>query len=178
MSDRDELMGMSDAMFASDLQRRFENRYGAMNLSTERFAYPLVGVHAKKFCVDRFACVGDSAVGMHPVTAHGYNLGLSGADILATEIRVALRSGTDIGDIRLLKRFERKHMRNTRPIFHGTNEIVKFFTDDRLPARIARKVALRLANSIPPIKQVIRNKLTQSSNRSGLLPPIFRSGER
>jgi 2-polyprenyl-6-methoxyphenol hydroxylase-like FAD-dependent oxidoreductase len=78
----------------------------------------------------------------------------------------------------MLKRYERKHMRNTRPIFHGTNEIVKFFTDDRLPARIARKLALRLANRIPPIKQVIRNKLTESSNRSGILPPIFRSGER
>jgi ubiquinone biosynthesis UbiH/UbiF/VisC/COQ6 family hydroxylase len=178
MSDRDELMGMSDEIFASDLQRRFENRYGAMSLSTERFAYPLVGVHARKFCTERFVCVGDSAVGMHPVTAHGYNLGLSGADILATEIRQAVRSGSDIGDIRLLKRFERKHMRNTRPIFHGTNEIVKFFTDDRLPARIARKLALRLANRIPPIKQVIRNKLTMSSNRSGFLPPIFRSGER
>ena len=59
MSHRDELMGMSDEVFASDLQSRFENRYGAMSLSTERFAYPLVGVHAKKFCVDRFACVGD-----------------------------------------------------------------------------------------------------------------------
>jgi len=173
MSDRDELMGMSDEMFASDIQRRFENRYGAMRLSTERFAYPLVGVHARKFCTERFVCVGDAAVGMHPVTAHGYNLGLSGADILATEIRRAIKSGNDIGDIRLLRRYERRHMRNTRPIYYGTNEIVKFFTDDRLPARIARKAALQLANRIPPIKQVIRNKLTESSNRSGRLPPVF-----
>ncbi len=173
MSDRDELMGMSDAMFAGEIQRRFENRYGEMQLSTERFAYPLVGVHAKKFCKERFACVGDSAVGMHPVTAHGYNLGLSGADILATEIRAAIHAGTDIGDIKLLKRYERKHMRNTRPIYHGTNEIVKFFTDDRLPAKVARKAALRLVNHIPPIKRVIRNKLTESSNRTSILPPFF-----
>ncbi len=178
MSDRNELMGLSDALFASDIQHRFENRYGEMSLSTKRFDYPLVGVHARNFCTDRFVCVGDSAVGMHPVTAHGYNLGLSGADILATEIRSAVRSGADIGDIRLLKRYERKHMRNTRPIFHGTNEIVKFFTDDRLPARIARKAAMRLANNIPPIKRVIHNKLTESANRSSILPPFLRSEQR
>jgi ubiquinone biosynthesis UbiH/UbiF/VisC/COQ6 family hydroxylase len=176
MSDREELMGMSDTLFASDIQHRFENRYGAMSLSTMRFAYPLVGVHARKFCRERFACVGDSAVGMHPVTAHGFNLGLSGADILATEIRSAVSAGVDIGDLELLKRYERKHMRNTKPLFHGTNEIVKFFTDDRLPARIARKVAMRLVNHIPPIKHVIYNKLTESSNRASILPPIFRSG--
>ncbi|MCP5093775.1 MAG: 5-demethoxyubiquinol-8 5-hydroxylase UbiM [Gammaproteobacteria bacterium] len=173
MSDREELMGMSDTLFARDIQRRFENRYGEMALCTERFPYPLVAVHAKNFCTDRFACVGDSAVGMHPVTAHGYNLGLSGADLLAKEIRSAVRSGGDIGDLQLLKRYERKHMRNTRPMFHGTNEIVKFFTDDRLPAKIARKVALRLVNHIPPIRRVIRNKLTDSSNRTGILPPFF-----
>ncbi len=174
MSDRDELMGMSDALFAADIQKRFGSRYGEMKMSTDRFAYPLVGVHAKKFCVERFACVGDSAVGMHPVTAHGYNLGLSGADLLATEIRQAMQLGVDIGAPSVLKRYEKKHMRNTRPIFHGTNEIVKFFTDDRLPAKIARKVALRLANNIPPVKSVIRNKLTEHSNRSSLLPPLFR----
>lgn len=174
MSDRDEIMGMSDAMFSSDIQRRFENRHGEMRLATKRFDYPLVGVHAKKFCTTRFVCVGDAAVGMHPVTAHGYNLGLSGTDILAKEIRAAARSGGDIGDLRLLRRYERKHMRNTRPMFHGTNELVKFFTDDRLPAKIARKAALRLANRIPPIKRVIRNKLTDSSNRSSILPPFFK----
>ncbi len=174
MSDREELMGMSDTLFARDIQRRFENRYGEMHLCTERFPYPLVAVHAKTFCSNRFACVGDSAVGMHPVTAHGYNLGLSGADILAKEIRSAIMSGGGIGDLQLLKRYERKHMRNTRPIFHGTNEIVKFFTDDRLLAKIARRVALRLVNHMPPIRRVIRNKLTDGSNRTGILPPFFR----
>jgi 2-polyprenyl-6-methoxyphenol hydroxylase-like FAD-dependent oxidoreductase len=161
-------MGISDTMFASDIQRRFGNRYGEMRLSTKRFAYPLVGVHATRFCTRRFVCVGDAAVGMHPVTAHGYNLGLSGADILASEIGAAAKAGTDIGAFGLLKNYERKHMRSTRPMYHGTNEIVKFFTDDRLPARIARKVALQLAIRFPPIKRVIRNKLTESTNRTSI----------
>ena len=171
---RDSIMAMDDADFASDIRTRFDCRYGDMQLSGKRFAYPLVGVHASKFCATRFALIGDAAVGMHPVTAHGYNLGLSGQEILAKEIISAAARHKDIGATSLLERYERRHMRTTRPMFHGTNEIVKFFTDDRRPAKLARKVALRLANRIPPIKRVIQNKLTETSSRQSLLPHMFR----
>jgi ubiquinone biosynthesis UbiH/UbiF/VisC/COQ6 family hydroxylase len=171
---RDSIMEMDDADFASDIRDRFVSRYGDMQLTSERFAYPLVAVHASKFCAKRFALIGDAAVGMHPVTAHGYNLGLSGQEILAREIMNAVVRKKDIGARSLLETYQRKHMRATRPMFHGTNEIVKFFTDDRRPAKLARKVALRLANRVPLIKRVILNKLTESSNRSSLLPPMFR----
>jgi ubiquinone biosynthesis UbiH/UbiF/VisC/COQ6 family hydroxylase len=172
MSQRDQLMSMNEDEFSFDIKQRFESRYGAMRLSTQRFAYPLVGVHARNFCTERCVLIGDAAVGMHPVTAHGYNLGLSGVDILAEEIRKAVTKNEDIGDVRLLQRYERRHLRNTRPIYHGTNEIVKFFTDDRKPAKLLRKIALRIANNVPPIKRVIRNKLTEHSNRTSLLPPL------
>jgi 2-polyprenyl-6-methoxyphenol hydroxylase-like FAD-dependent oxidoreductase len=35
--------------------------------------------------------------------------------------------------------------------------------------------ALSFANRIPPIKDAIRNKLTETSSRSGLLLPFMRS---
>jgi len=174
MHQRDSIMDMDDAEFAADIRSRFGDRYGKMHSAGKRFAYPLVGVHAKKFCAKRFALIGDAAVGMHPVTAHGYNLGLSGQEILAREIVNAASQQKDIGARSLLEKYQHKHMRTTRPMFHGTNELVKFFTDDRMPAKLARKVALRLANRIPPIKNVIQNKLTETTNRGSLLPPLFR----
>ncbi len=161
MDQRDSIMAMDEEQFSHDIKQRFDGRYGGMQLSGERFAYPLVGVHASKFYTTRFALIGDAAVGMHPVTAHGYNLGLSGQEILATEIINAAAQREDIGATRLLQKYERRHMRTSKPMFHGTNEMVKFFTDDRRPAKLARKLALRLANRIPPIKRAIRNQLTR-----------------
>ena len=120
--------------------------------------------------VRRFALVGDAAVGMHPVTAHGYNLGLSGAEILAREITRAADSRVDIGHQRVLERYQRKHVRTTRPMYHGTNEIVKFFTDDRAPVKLARKLVLRFSNNFPPIRRAIRDKLTDAGN--GLMRKI------
>lgn len=162
MDQRNAIMDMTAAEFSADIQRRFEDRYGHMKLVTERYAYPLVDVHANRFCARRLALIGDAAVGMHPVTAHGYNLGLSGQDILAKEIKLAVAAGCDIGSRSLLERYERRHMLATRPMYHGTNEIVKFFTDDRRPTKLARKAVLRLANRFPPIRKAIQNKLTDS----------------
>jgi ubiquinone biosynthesis UbiH/UbiF/VisC/COQ6 family hydroxylase len=161
MSLRDSIMEMDDAQFSQDIQHRFDNRYGDMKLISKKFAYPLVGVHASKFYAKRFALIGDAAVGMHPVTAHGYNLGLSGQDILAKEIIDATTQEKDIGAPSLLQRYQRKHMRTTLPMYHGTNEIVKFFTDDRAPAKLARRITLRLANRMPLVRRAIQNKLTQ-----------------
>lgn len=162
MDQRNAIMDMPAAEFSADIQHRFEDRYGEMKLITERFAYPLVGVHASRFCANRLVLIGDAAVGMHPVTAHGYNLGLGGAEILANEIRRAAKANRDIGAQRMLERYERRHMRTTRPMYHGTNEIVKFFTDDRAPAKLARTAVLRLANRFPPIRRAIQHKLTDS----------------
>ena len=115
MSEKNTILEMAEARFNMDVESRFGSKYGEMKLTTERFAYPLVGVHARKFVKTRFALIGDAAVGMHPVRAHGFNLGLSGQDILAKEIIRAVDNQGDIADSKLLHRFESKHMRSTRP---------------------------------------------------------------
>jgi hypothetical protein len=46
----------------------------------------------------RFAAIGDAAVGMHPVTAHGFNLGLHSMQALSQVVLQAHRRGPDIAD--------------------------------------------------------------------------------
>ncbi len=161
MSDKDSIMSMDADRFNADIQARFGHRYGDMRLVGRRHAYPLVAVHASKFVTRRAALLGDAAVGMHPVTAHGFNLGLSGQNLLAGEIRNAVARAAAISTGSLLQRYERRHMRSTRPMFHGTNEIVRLFTDERPLAKLARTLTLRVANRLPPIKRAIRNRLTE-----------------
>jgi ubiquinone biosynthesis UbiH/UbiF/VisC/COQ6 family hydroxylase len=164
-----EILQMDEARFNADIEQRFEHRLGGMRLEGERFSYPLVAVHADRFVARRFALIGDAAVGMHPVTAHGFNLGLSGVDLLATEIRNAHSRRGDIAAPSVLARYQSRHRLATLPLFHGTNEIVGLFTDDRLPARLARKAVLRLSNHLPPVKWAIRNKLVSRGHVGGPL---------
>lgn len=164
------ILDMDERSFNADIEQRFGGRLGAMKLQGERHAYPLVAVHANRFAAQRFALIGDAAVGMHPVTAHGFNLGLSGQDMLAAEIESALAAGRDIGSDGVLQRYQWRHMQVSRPLFHGTNGVVGLFTDDRLPVKIARKAVLHASNHLPPVKWLIKKKLTSKAHWA--LPPL------
>lgn len=154
---------LSDQAFASDIQQRLQGQLGEMQLLGERHLYPLIGVHAKRFVGQRVAVIGDAAVGMHPVTAHGFNLGLRSQQTLASEVITALDKGLDIGSTALLERYQRKHMLATRPMYHGTNLVVGLFTNDSFGAKVARKMTMRLANNLAPLKQAITAKLTEKN---------------
>ncbi|HHS94064.1 MAG TPA: FAD-dependent hydroxylase [Rhodobacterales bacterium] len=157
----DDVLAMNPEAFAADVAERFDHQLGEMTLATERHAYPLMGVIADRFVANRFALVGDAAVGMHPVTAHGYNLGLSGAALLAREIRDAKMRGDDIGAMPGLLAYERQHRRKVLPLYHGTNAIVRLFTTTTGPAKALRAAALRLGNVLTPIKKRIEQQLTE-----------------
>ena len=119
-------------------------------------------VYAQKFIAKRFALIGDAAVGMHPVTAHGFNLGLRGQDLLSLSISSALNNGLDIGSDAVLKEFERKQINLSRLMYFGTNGIVSLFTNDDAVIKQVRKLVLKFAERFPPVKTLITQHLTES----------------
>lgn len=169
-SQAQDVMAMDEDSFNQDIEDRLDHKLGKMKLIGQRYLYPLVGVHAKRFYTQRFALIGDAAVGMHPVTAHGFNLGLSGQDILANEILTALSKNRAYWNTATLKRYQQRHMLTTRPLYHGTNTVVSLFTNDSFPATLLRKAALRLSNNLPPIKWAIQQKLMAKNQIKALLP--------
>ncbi|MEY8879339.1 MAG: 5-demethoxyubiquinol-8 5-hydroxylase UbiM, partial [Leptothrix sp. (in: b-proteobacteria)] len=154
------LLALGPAAFAAHVEREAEGCLGRMELLGERHAYPLVGVYAHRFAAPRVALIGDSAVGMHPVTAHGYNFGLYGVEALTRQLVQARRRGQDIGALSVLQGFEAEHRRATLPIYLGTNAVVGLFTDDRPPAKLLRRAVLQVAEHLPPLKAAITRQLT------------------
>ncbi|TDP46098.1 5-demethoxyubiquinol-8 5-hydroxylase UbiM [Zavarzinia compransoris] len=157
------VMALDEAAFNADITRRFGNRLGAMRQTGTRHLYPLVGVYARRFAGPRCALVGDAAVGMHPVTAHGFNFGLQAAERLSQRLLRARRLGLDIADPGLLAEYDRVHRQATWPLYQATNIIAGLYTDDRTPAQMLRKAALHLANGLAPVKKAIAAHLTQSA---------------
>jgi ubiquinone biosynthesis UbiH/UbiF/VisC/COQ6 family hydroxylase len=154
------LMQMPNEAFAQAVEGEFKHRLGAMQMAGQRHAYPLVAVYADRFYADRFALIGDAAVGMHPVTAHGYNFGLYGIDVLTKHLRAAHQAGRDLGDAQALRAYASEHRRATQPIYEGTNAIVKLFTSHHPVAHLLRGAILRASRHLPPIKAVITQQLT------------------
>jgi ubiquinone biosynthesis UbiH/UbiF/VisC/COQ6 family hydroxylase len=156
----ESLMAMEPAEFGRNVSRRFKQRWGDMQLASTRHSYPLVTVFPDRLIARRFATVGDAAVGMHPVTAHGFNLGLLSIESLAGKVLAAHRRGADFADGECLSRYERKHLLAARPLYLMTRLIVELYTRESPPARLARKLLLRLGEQVTPFKRSIAASLT------------------
>ncbi len=157
---KEKWLAMSKEEFSSNVSNIFANKFGIIKQIGSRYAYPLIGVHAKRFIAHRFALIGDAAVGMHPVTAHGFNLGLKGNNILATLIKSAVIANKDIASDKLLKKYQQKHMTLTKIMYFGTNIVIGIFTKDNAIAKPIRKLAINLTDALLPVKKAILHHLS------------------
>lgn len=155
------LKAMDDTALGQEFERRFDQRMGTMKVIGSRHVYPLVGVYAERFSGPRCALVGDAAVGMHPVTAHGFNLGLLSQQRLAREVLAAHRAGRGPACAAALRRYDRGHHLAARPLYAATTLVAGMYGDDRPPARLARNAALRLAQHVRPFRRLIAAHLTR-----------------
>ena len=155
------LQAMSEDEFNRDMATRFDGRLGAMTRLALPVAYPLVGVYPQRFVATRFATVGDAAVGMHPVTAHGFNFGLLSVDALSQRVLAAHRAGRPYWSDAVLHSYDIEHRAATRPLYEATRLIAGLYGNDRLPARALRKFALGLGRRAAPFRRLVMAGLTQ-----------------
>jgi 2-polyprenyl-6-methoxyphenol hydroxylase-like FAD-dependent oxidoreductase len=167
------LMVAPDTEFATAMENRFQRRLGNMSLASTRHAYPLVGVYSRRFVGERFALIGDAAVGMHPVTAHGFNFGLLGQDLLGRAIRRAQADHVDIGGPRHLGQYAGDLRRATRPLYLATSAIVRLYTDDSRPGRFLRRAALSAGAVLPPLQRALVHSLTQAGDSRAATYPLL-----
>lgn len=152
------LAAMHDEELAAAIEAAAEGRLGAMQVDGARHVYPLVAVWAQRFVAPRLALIGDAAVGMHPVTAHGYNLGLYGIEALSRRLGPA----GDPGAMDTLLAYEAEHRRAAGPLYAGTNALVRFFTDDRAPVLALRRAVIDAARFLPPLRAAITRRLVDA----------------
>ena len=160
--EKDAVLTMTEGDLRSDIERRTEGRFGVTELSSKLFSYPLVATLARKFYTGRYALIGDAAVGMHPVTAHGFNLGLRSVHTLADNIQKAIGAGEDFASLKVLEEYSNAHRRAVLPIYHGTNMLVHLYTKQTPSAKVARHGLLRIGNILKPAKNMIINQLTET----------------
>lgn len=152
------LQALDDAQLGAAIQQAAGGLLGALRVDGARHVYPLVAVYAHRFVAERFALIGDAAVGMHPVTAHGYNLGLYGIEALAQ----ALQGAPDPGALAPLRRYEQQHRLASGPLYLGTNALVGLFTADAPPLLALRRAVIDVARHLPPLRAAIARQLTHA----------------
>jgi 2-octaprenyl-6-methoxyphenol hydroxylase len=148
------LLGLSEAQFGAEIERRFGSSLGRIRPLGKRFSYPLNMVLADGYTRQRFALLGDAAHGIHPIAGQGFNLGVRDAAALAEVVVDADRSGQDIGDEAVLERFARWRRFDNLMLAGVMDGLTRLFSNDVGPLRLARDVGFFLFNRTMPLKRL------------------------
>ena len=97
----------------------------------------------------------DTAHAVHPIAGQGLNMGMRDVAALTESIVDAYRLGLDIGDDRVLARYERWRRFDNVFMAATTDVLNQLFSNDFGPMRLARDLGLAAINRFPPAKRFL-----------------------
>ena len=152
-----QLMSASAAELARQLERASGGELGALELITPPLAFPLHCVSAARCVAPRVALIGDAAHVIHPLAGQGANLGFQDARVLA---QVLAEAGTlrDIGELRLLRRYERSRREAVLAMRATVNGLFELFGAESGALRRLRNFGLNLTGSLPVLRNVLARR--------------------
>lgn len=165
----DRYLALPESDFRRDLEEASERALGAITAVGERIAFPLRRMHARSYLAERIALVGDAAHVIHPLAGQGANLGLLDAATLAQVVIDAHADGRDIGDRRVLRRYERWRRGDNLAMMSAMDGFKYLFGNSLLPVRQVRSLGLRLVDGAGPLKSFL---IRYAMGLSGDLPRL------
>lgn len=148
-----ELLALSPEDLAYRVESAGENKLGKLELMAPAAGFPLKLVRVPQVVAPRVALIGDAAHGIHPLSGHGVNLGFQDARALAQLLQDA-RAVDDIGDIRLLSRYQRARKEEVVLLQTATDMLRKLFAAEVPGLPQLRNLGLSLTNKLPLLKSL------------------------
>ncbi len=147
----DELCALSPEDLCERVAEAGAYRLGGLEMLTPPAAFPLRLIRVPQTIAPRLALVGDAAHGIHPLSGHGINLGFQDARELALLLASA-PAWADIGDEKLLRRYQRARREETLLMQTGTDSLRRLFHEQMPGLKPLRNLGLSLTNRLPFIK--------------------------
>jgi len=165
------LLSLSDGDFAQEASAAMGGFLGAITLAAPRSTYPLGFHHASQITAQRLALVGDSAHAIHPIAGQGLNLGFRDAAALAQVLVEGARLGLDLGDRRLLDRYQRWRSLDSLMVAMATDGLTRIYGVPGRTASAVRRLGMGLIDRIGPVKDRL---MSEARGTSGDLPLLLR----
>ena len=172
-ADADRVMSLGDDDFIDEIQAAFGNRLGAFSRVGKRVGYPLALSKAARLTARRGVLVGNSAHGLHPVAAQGFNLGMRDVAALCDCIADSRRedSRADLGDPDMLQRYADWRRADQGKLVRLTDGIVRLFGSSRPPLRVMRSIGMIGFDLVPGVRSLFAR---QMMGLAGRLPRLSR----
>ena len=171
--DAQRVLALDDAEFLAEIQSEFGYRLGRFSRVGKRASYPLVLSKAVRLTATRSVLVGNSAHGLHPVSAQGFNLGMRDVAALCDCVADALSASDDVdpGSEELLHRYATWRHGDQSKIVSFTDNLVRIFGSSRPPTRILRDIGMIGFDLIPGVRSLFAK---HTMGLAGRLPRLSR----
>ncbi|RZV36033.1 MAG: 2-octaprenyl-6-methoxyphenyl hydroxylase [Chromatiales bacterium] len=177
--DAERVMALGDDAFLAELQEQFGFRLGAFSKVGKRASYPLVLSKALRLTATRSVLIGNSAHGLHPVSAQGFNLGMRDVAAIVDCIADASvwsqsseASDSDPAAIAaMLEQYASWRRADQKKLVRFTDGLVKLFGSERRPLRVLRNIAMLGFDLVPGVRSVFAK---HTMGLAGRLPRLSR----
>ena len=149
------LTEISEDEFAVELEHAFESKLGKITSVASRAVFPLRLFETLNYVQHRLALVGDAAHTIHPLAGQGVNLGLADVASLMEIVVDALNNKKDIGDLKVLRRYERWRRAENRSMLLAMDGLKRLFGSELSVVKELRSLGLDITNKITPLKNLI-----------------------
>ena len=146
------ILSLDEENFIQQLTKKMDNCLGKIRLVSDKFSYPLTLVEAEKFYHEKMLLIGDAACGVHPIAGQGFNLAISGINILCELIKNNLLCGFDISSQSLIDAYNKKAKFEAKKMLVATDILNSLFETKSLSTTLARGFGLGLVNKFPKLK--------------------------
>ena len=171
--DAERVLELDDETFLGELQGAFGYRLGKLSRVGKRAAYPLSLSKALRLTAERSVLVGNSAHGLHPVAAQGFNLGMRDVAALCDCIADARSANpsADLGDPGLLDRYAGWRRADQGKLVRLTDGIVRLFGSSSPPLRAVRNLGMLGFDVVPGVRSLFAKHMM---GLAGRLPRLSR----
>jgi 2-octaprenyl-6-methoxyphenol hydroxylase len=154
------LKELDEKEFLALLEQRTGGLLGHLELENQRFLFPVQLMQSDRYTQSRLALIGDAAHCCHPLGGQGLNMGIRDAAALAQVLQEAAQSGEDIGNVKILRRYERWRRVENWTILGFTDLLDRMFSNNWLPLVMTRRLGLWMLRTIHPIKSLVLRLMT------------------
>ena len=148
------LLSLDDEGLGLEIERRFGTTLGRLRPIGPRFSYPMRLLLADAYAKDGVVLVGDAAHSIHPVAGQGFNLGVRDVAALAEALVDGHRLGLDLGSLAVLENYARWRRFDNLLLTGFTDGVVRLFSNDLPPVRLARDLGFFAFNLTKPLKRM------------------------
>ncbi len=146
------ILSLDEENFAQQLNKKMEGVLGNARVISEKFSYPLIAIEAEKFYHEKLLLIGDAACGVHPIAGQGFNLAITGINILCQLVKNNLSNGLGISAENLISAYNKKAKSEARKMLVATDILNSLFETKSLSIGLVRDFGLGIVEKLPKLK--------------------------